>query len=81
ERDEYGGDGLPRRARRSDGEGRPAPLQPSLFGWSATAVSNPSQQAAAAEVLAEIAARDPDQLTPIDALALLARWRQRLARD
>ena len=80
EQDEFGGDGLPRRARRRDGR-RPAPagIQPSLFGAEepAAAPAGP-QDPAAAEILAELRERDPDRLTPLEALQLVSAWRRRL---
>ncbi len=77
ERDEYGRDGLPRRARR---QGRGVlGGQPNLF-----AVSEPHPapaepvDPAAAEVLADLRLADPDRLTPLEALQKLASWRRRL---
>ena len=71
ERDEFGGDGLPRRARKR-GEARQG--QYALFP------AEP-QDAGAAEVLAELRAADPTRLTPLEALALLDAWRRRLRED
>ncbi len=77
ERDEFGRDGLPRRARR---QGRGAGAgQPSLFLAAEPApVSAEPADPAAAEVLADLRVSDPDRLTPLEALAKLARWRSRL---
>jgi len=82
EQDEFGRDGLPRRARRRTGERRPADPQPSLFGDDRPAsradeVADP----AVAEILAELREHDPDRLTPLQALQLLAAWHRRLRRD
>jgi DNA mismatch repair protein MutS len=71
ERDEFGGDGLPRRARKR-GEARQG--QYTLFP------AEP-QDAGAAEVLAALRAADPTRLTPLEALALLDAWRRRLRED
>ena len=71
ERDEYGRDGLPRRAHGSrPRNSRRDPLQAGLFDAPpAAAVPGPSD-----EILAELAAQNPDELTPLDALNLVARW-------
>jgi DNA mismatch repair protein MutS len=77
ERDEYGGDGLPRRARRSAGPARHP--QSTLFGWAAPDVAGEqTPHGPGAEVLAELRAQDPDRLTPLDALQLVAAWRRKL---
>jgi len=76
EQDEYGQDGLPRRARASRAGARPRPApprQPPLFQ---PPPDRPDP--VAAEVLAELRARDPERTTPLEALELLARWRKRL---
>jgi DNA mismatch repair protein MutS len=79
ERDEYGRDGLPRRARRGPGRARPAARQPDLF---AASVSEPApaepEDPAGAEVLAELREKDTDRLTPLEALQQLAEWKKRL---
>jgi DNA mismatch repair protein MutS len=83
EQDEFGGDGLPRRARRRDDRvPRAAALQPSLFGHEepAPATEQP-RDVAAAEILAELREKDPDRLTPLEALQLLSAWRRRLHSD
>jgi len=77
ERDEYGGDGFPRRARRQ----RPSSVPPSrpLFPPSATARDDREpEDPAAAAVLAEIRRQTPDRLTPLEALALIDGWSRRL---
>ncbi len=77
ERDEFGRDGLPRRARRKARDA--APSQPSLFSLMEPAPAAPEPpDPAAAEVLAEIRLKDPDRLTPLEALELLTSWRRRL---
>ncbi len=88
ERDEFGRDGLPRRARKRGaavGERRSA--QSSLFNSPASPASPAAAEIedprevpdpAVQEVLAELRERDPDHLTPIEALRLVARWRARL---
>jgi DNA mismatch repair protein MutS len=68
ERDEFGGDGLPRRARK---RGQAQKGQFALFPAEA-------QDAGAAEVLAELRTADPARLTPLEALTLLDAWRRRL---
>ena len=76
ERDEYGGDGLPRRARKTRGgrdsaaaAGRP------LFPPPASApLEKEPEDPAAAEVLAEIRRQTPDRLTPLEALRLIDGW-------
>jgi DNA mismatch repair protein MutS len=80
ESDEFGRDGLPRRARRRGRGGRP--LQPSLFGepqpkeGSEREASDPG-----AEILDELREQETDRLTPIDALNLISAWRRRLHPD
>ena len=78
ERDEYGRDGLPRRARRSDS--RAVRAQPTLFSTlePEPAAAAPVDDPAAAEVLAELRRMNADGLTPLDALNLLATWKRRL---
>ncbi len=81
ESDEYGRDGLPRRARTRGPEVRRC-AQRSLFG-------EPEARAAAGgfvtdtgtRILEELRRQEPERLTPIEALNLLAAWRARLARD
>jgi len=78
ERDEYGRDGLPRRARRAGEPSRRA-AQPALFPApdARNGREDPVDEAAA-DVLAEIRGQDVDRITPIDALGLLAGWQRRL---
>jgi len=71
EKDEFGKDGLPRRARK---RGQPQQGQFALFPAEAEDVG-------AAEVLAELRAADPARLTPLEALTLLDAWRRRLRGD
>ena len=80
ERDEYGGDGLPRRARkpgttrnRESGSERPLFPPPSsrATGWE-------TEEPVAAEVLSEIRRQSPERLTPLDALTLVDGWSRRL---
>jgi DNA mismatch repair protein MutS len=75
ERDEFGGDGLPRRARR---RGQTPKGQFALFPSGGHAEP---QDAAAAEVLAELRASDTARLTPLEALTRLDTWRRRLRQD
>jgi len=77
EDDAYGRDGLPRIARTSTEERAPTARQARLFGWDAAPAEPPSDPAAS-EVLAELRSRDPHQMTPLEALALLDAWRRRL---
>jgi DNA mismatch repair protein MutS len=83
ERDEYGRDGLPRRARRRGAASHPADAgQSSLFGLFGT--EGPEESAAngvAAEVLAELRQQDTNHLTPLAALNLLEAWQRRLRED
>jgi len=80
ERDEYGGDGLPRRARKTAGTrdttlGGARPLFPPAASFTAPReVDDP----ASAEVLAEIRRQTPERLTPLDALTLVDGWSRRL---
>jgi DNA mismatch repair protein MutS len=83
ERDEYGRDGLPRRARRR-GEAAPGTDagQSSLFGLFDTEDREESAtNGVAAEVLAELRQQNTDRLTPIDALNLLEAWQRKLRDD
>ena len=82
EQDEFGRDGLPRRARRRTRQGRALGPQPSLFGEDRAAKrADDDADPAAAEILAELREHDPDRLTPLQALQLLAAWHRRLRRD
>ena len=77
ERDEFGRDGLPRRARRRGRGSRP--LQPSLFGEAEpSARSGREASDGAAEVVDELRAQETDRLTPIEALNLISAWRRKL---
>jgi DNA mismatch repair protein MutS len=79
EKDEYGGDGLPRRARstvRQEGSARP---ERSLFG-PAPAGPRKDEDPAVVEVLADLRRQDPERLTPLEALALVDAWSRRLGR-
>jgi DNA mismatch repair protein MutS len=82
ERDEYGRDGLPRRARRSDG-GAPQDrvAQASLFGLLRPEPDDDRADAASAEILAELRRQETSRLTPLEALNLLAEWQKRLRRE
>jgi DNA mismatch repair protein MutS len=83
ERDEFGGDGLPRRARSRDPR-RAAELrgQASLFGAEPGGAEPPRTPPAVphgvAEVLSELRGQEVDRLTPVEALNLLERWQRRL---
>jgi DNA mismatch repair ATPase MutS len=82
ERDEYGRDGLPRRARRSDEDaGRGLPGQGSLFNLMPADDRHDERDPQAAEILAELRSQDTSGLTPIQALNLLASWQERLKRE
>jgi len=82
ERDEYGRDGLPRRARRSgDERTRALPGQGSLFNLIPTAEENDERDPLSAEVLAELRSQDTTRLTPLEALNLLSSWQERLKRE
>jgi DNA mismatch repair protein MutS len=71
ERDEFGRDGQPRRARKHGALARRA-AQASLFE------SEPRPDERAARVLEQVRRQDPDRLTPIEALGLIAAWRREL---
>ena len=75
ERDEFGRDGLPRRARR---RGSVSVSQGALFGRDETGAPAESQDPLAAEILAQLRALDPDRTTPLEALERVAGWRRRL---
>jgi len=79
ERDEFGRDGLPRRAHRSDPR-REAERrgQASLFELGPSHGPETPRSAAVNEVLAELREQKVEQLRPIEALSLLERWQQRL---
>ena len=74
ERDEYGRDGLPRRAHAGKEEG----AQPTLFGMFDPRKPEPAEDPAVADVLAEIRGVDPNDVTPLEALNRLAAWRRQL---
>jgi DNA mismatch repair protein MutS len=65
ERNEFGRDGMPSLARKHGAGNRT--VQPPLFV--------PASEAPASPILAEIDALEPDRLTPLEALALLSRWK------
>jgi len=75
ERDEYGQDGQPRRARRRSAPPRQT-TQPSLFG-----LFEPESAGAGREVLDELRRQDTDGLTPLEALNLVSAWKRRLGED
>jgi DNA mismatch repair protein MutS len=79
ERDEYGGDGLPRRARKA-GSAREGPLSAErpLFPPPAASLAREPQDAASAKVLAAIRSQTPERLTPLEALTLVDGWSQLL---
>jgi DNA mismatch repair protein MutS len=75
ERDEYGRDGLPRRAHAGTAEG----AQPTLFGMFEPEKPEPAaEDPVIAEVLAEIRGSDTNEVTPLEALNRLAAWRRQL---
>ncbi len=74
ERDEYGGDGLPRRARRRDGGPAAQRAQGSLFSL----IEEPLVDRATAEVMEELKGRDLDALSPLEALNLLSELQRKL---
>jgi DNA mismatch repair protein MutS len=77
EKDEFGRDGLPRRARKR-GEARQV-AQPSLFAAEAAELApRPSSTPAEVEILNELKRLEPDRLTPIASLNLVAAWIRRL---
>jgi len=80
ERDEFGRDGLPRRARKH-GDTRQS-AQRNLFG-NAPSASPPGKTITddEAEVLDELRRQEPDRMTPIDSLSLLSAWRRKLRGD
>jgi len=81
EQDEYGRDGLPRRARRQDEAARAVRVrQPCLFGLFEPAAESESS-AEERRVLDELVRQEPELLTPLDALSLLAEWKRRLQRE
>jgi len=78
ERDEFGRDGLPRRARPPKARGSPpAGALPLFLPPAAEARSDPEEERAAA-VLAELRSKDPNRLTPLEALELVFRWQRSL---
>ena len=81
ERDEYGGDGLPRRARKARGNKDAAepPARPLFPPLSAPGTPEPVDPAAA-EVLAAIRLQTPERLTPLEALTLVDGW-HRILKD
>jgi DNA mismatch repair protein MutS len=80
ERDEYGRDGHPRRARRASADRRRGGGQGSLFTmFEDRSESGPPDERPGAEVLDELRLQDADHLTPIEALNLITRWKRRLS--
>lgn len=77
ERDEFGGDGLPRRARSTRGRSPRRPEAP-LFPPFERQERTPPPDPAGSEILAEIRLREPERTTPLEALQLLSEWRRRL---
>jgi DNA mismatch repair protein MutS len=77
ERDEYGGDGMPRRARRGD-RGTRAAERPLFAPVGTAAPAGPAVDPAERALLGEILAQEPERLTPLEALALVDRWKRRL---
>jgi DNA mismatch repair protein MutS len=77
ESDEYGGDGLPRRARTRR---RTGPAQPTLFESSPAgpAPLGPPPAAGATAVIEALERIDPDGLTPLEALNVLAELKSKL---
>jgi DNA mismatch repair protein MutS len=75
ERDEYGRDGLPRRARRAD-TARPSPAHGGrpLFPPPSAGATRDPEDAASVEVLAAIRRQAPERLTPLEALTLVDTW-------
>jgi len=80
ERDEYGGDGLPRRARKSrTAKGGTVPGGRPLFPPAgASPIDQEPADPATAAVLAEIRRQTPERLTPIEALNLIDGWIRQL---
>jgi DNA mismatch repair protein MutS len=74
EKDEFGRDGLPRRARGARPRNR---AQPSLFDAAPPAA--PAVRAEPHGILDELRRQDPDRLRPLEALNLLAAWRRKLS--
>lgn len=86
ERDEFGRDGRPRRARGGRGTGGSADddrRQPALAGLFEETPAPPraEEDPAAAEVLSELRSARPDAMTPLEALARLDAWVRRLNRS
>ena len=73
ERDEFGGDGLPKRARKVGSRG----------GARAAALCAPRARGSRrrAGVIAEIRGLSPERLTPLEALKLIDGWSRLLNRD
>jgi DNA mismatch repair protein MutS len=81
EKDEFLGDGLPRRAR-SKQRSREARADTPLFAPAAPAPArDEAVDPAVAEVLAELRSKDPDRMTPIEALTHVAAWKRRLGKE
>jgi DNA mismatch repair protein MutS len=81
ERDEYGRDGQPRRARRRSATARDS-SQASLFSLLDDGRGEqPASGGAGAEILASLREQDTNELTPLEALNLIAEWRRRLRNE
>ncbi|HKQ59778.1 MAG TPA: DNA mismatch repair protein MutS, partial [Candidatus Polarisedimenticolaceae bacterium] len=78
ERDEYGQDGLPRRAGSRGPRPGAAVPQPALRGLFAGGDGADPADGAAATILAELRRQDPERITPLEALGLLSSWKRRL---
>jgi DNA mismatch repair protein MutS len=82
ERDEYGRDGLPRRARRSEAvkSGKGVAERP-LFPPPGAVLTREPEDPASAEVLAAIRRQAPERLTPLEALTLVDTWSRLLRKE
>jgi DNA mismatch repair protein MutS len=80
ERDEYGGDGLPRRARKARGARDVGAAGRPLFPPSSSTPEREPEDPSTASVLAEIRRQTPERLTPLEALTLVDTWSRLLKR-